>query len=152
MRKLLAATVVVAALASAGVGHADPVVLEGSIQLGTLGVLGESRASAACDPAGDGNGFDGVWFALDALDGAAAELTLGEATSDADVYFFDAECTQIDYTAMAVNFIAAGAGPFTTNTETGEVPEGSAYVLVEGFFGVGITFTLTLTPAEEPAE
>lgn len=151
MRKLLATTIVIAALASAGIGHADPTVLSGSIELGTLGVVGETRATGACDPASDANGFDGVWFAIDGLDGAAAELDLGEATSDADVYFFNAECTQIDYTDMASNFIAAGAGPFTTNTETGEVPEGSAFVLVEGFFGVGITFTLTLTPADQPA-
>lgn len=143
MRRLLATTVLLAALGVTGIGHADDLVLTGTIQLGTLGEVGYSQDGAACDPAAADNGVDGVWFAVADHAGDDAELTIPDRYNDADVYFYKEDCTRIADASMAQQFIAA-AGPVSTNTEKGKVPADTAFVLVNGFFGADIDFTLTI--------
>lgn len=149
MRKLLAAALL-AALGATGVGHAeDSIVLDGSIQVGTLGVGALTRADA-CNPGSADQGVDGHWFAVadidevQSIDGFDAVLTVGEPYNDADVFFFDVDCNEIAYDDMAQNFITVpGVGE---NGEVGVVPADTAFILVEGYFGLQMTFRLTLTP------
>lgn len=148
MRKVIAFAIVASALGAAVLGHADePLVLEGTIEIGTLGE-NSTQADAACDPSSDANGFDGVWFAAAGQDGRDALLEYSgdnASVSDADVYFYDESCAQIEDDSMAQNFIALGRSPFETNVEAGSVPEGTAFIFVSGFFGVDIHFSLTIS-------
>lgn len=153
MRRVLCCALLLGAFGAMGVGRADPTTLSGTIPVGnpaqTAGAGGLTENLSPCDPAGAA--IDGIWFDIAGHEGDAAVLTLtgpNAAASDADAYFYTAECARIAYTAMAQQFIGLGAGPFVTNTETGTVPEGAAFAIVNGFFGASIGFELTLTPAE----
>jgi len=151
MRKLFAAAIVLTALGAAGYGHADPVPLTGTIALGnasqTAGEGGITENGAPCELGSELNGLDGVWLDVSGLEGLDAVLTFsGEnaAVSDADVYFYSAECSKLEDDSMAQNFIAAGRAPFETNVESGSIPEDAAFAIVNGFFGANISFTLTV--------
>lgn len=153
MRKLLAAAVVLAAIGTTGIGQAEePIVLEGAIQIGTVGEVGLTR-SDACNTESADQGFDGYWLSVaddiqevESVDGFDAVLTVGEPYNDADVFFFDVDCIEIAYDDMAQNFIAADPPAFEGNAEMGVVPTDTAFILVEGFFGLQMSFALTLTP------
>jgi len=148
MRKLLASAtmIAVAGITGAGITQEEPVVLTGTIGVGNP-VLGVTEVGGACDPSSPLQGLDGMWFPIAGHDGWSATLDLPAAESDADVYFYDAECGSIDYDDMAQNFMALGIDPFLDNTEQGTVPAGAAFAVVIGYAGVNISFTLTIEPA-----
>jgi hypothetical protein len=147
MRKLLASAALIALGTATGpVTAQEPVSLSGTITLGQPGI-GITETVGECDTASDVQGLDGMWFAIEGHDAWSGRLELPAAETDADVYFYDAECSYIDYSDMAQNFIALGVEPVADNSEVGTVPEGAAFAVVNGFVGSQISFTLTLEPA-----
>lgn len=133
--KLILCGVVAFVLAFAGTASADD--YNGDILLGSppagLGT-GTTELAAPCDDQSDLNGTDGVWFDIGDDDGTSFTLTM-DATLDADVYFYDAECDYISDTVGG----QAGLGA----DESGAVPSDATYAIVVGYLGTG-SFTLSL--------
>lgn len=157
IRKLAAAGVALAVLAllfAFTPAKAEPLKIEGSIQLGQPGGwvgVGHEYMSHPCeelkneDGSGNYDGFDGVWIDLrdKAQEGTPLAVTMDQ-TLDIDIYFYalqdlnedgEPECTRISDSAVAGGFFGEG--------ETGEVYPGAQFIWVEGWGGHG-DFTVTL--------
>ncbi len=110
---------------------------EGTITVGhpATGVgVGVTELAAACDPGSDLNGVDGHWYEVSTYASGTFVLTMAE-TLDADVWFYDANCTLIDH--------GEGAQGILGVTEIGTVPADADHAIVNGYMGTG-SFVLTL--------
>lgn len=98
------------------------------------------------------NGLDGVWLHLgeDVVDAARlwgkpatlVSAALGPVPNDVDAWFFDSGCALIKPAAVpgAYDMATDGAGP-----ETGSIPSGAEWVVVDLYAGANASFTLTVT-------
>ena len=132
----------VAALVAAASLAAVPAIADeysGSIFIGhpvTAVAGGIDENLGGCNGIAD-PGIDGQWFDLrNEAPGSFAILDPDDSL-DADAWFYTASCGFIDDDVLARQFVGAA--------ETGTVPAGAAYVVVDGYAGTG-NFTLTITP------
>lgn len=127
------ATAIAAALLALGATTAA--AEEGSVLVGhpATFVAGGVSENLGCPAGGDArfDGIDGAWFAIPET--TASIIIDPSATLDADGFFYTADCSFIEEVTLA----QAGLG----SQERGNVPEGAAFVVVDGFVGTG-SFTI----------
>lgn len=134
MQKILLAAIALT-LAATPLAAAD--TYSGSILVGhpvTAVIGGVTENAEPCTPGGATAGIDGVWFDIGDVGGMAFSLTMDD-TLDADVWFYTASCAFIDSNVGAL----AGFGTL----ESGAVPAGAKFAVVDGFAGTG-GFQLTV--------
>jgi hypothetical protein len=85
---------------------------------------------------GSTQGVDGYWIALPEGSAGLAAAVTSDAV-DIDVWYYDEGCGGLyDYNAMATDLTA---------NETGTVPEGAAFAIVDLAVGAAANFTFTLS-------
>ncbi len=107
--------------------------------------LGITQAGSACDPEGDLQGVDGYWYDLEAhgVSGAGFEFLLTtEDPMDVDAVFYDDGCGLLE--EVGACFIGPLEEPPLCQQESGPVPDGAAYLLIQNFAGSG-TYQLTVS-------
>ncbi|MEX2554498.1 MAG: S8 family serine peptidase, partial [Actinomycetota bacterium] len=116
--------------------------IEGTLAVGNPGTqfgagLVNSEFFLSCSTDLATNGTDGVVIPLKegAGDGLQTMTVKGEGIAyDIDVYFYDEDCSQLDETLASEQV-----------DESGAIPEGAAYAIVNLWSGVNTSFTATYT-------
>lgn len=151
MRRIASAVIVLSVALVPMASHAAVAEYKGTVMIGNPASVVDSSLPHSggitengnpCAPGGNLDGLDGKWFKLaDGSGGLAASLTYqGTPTQadDIDVYFYEAPCKFINSYAMATG----------KNPEVGIVPSAATYVIVDGWSGVNLGFTLTVGTPE----
>jgi hypothetical protein len=132
MRKLLATSLLLAAIASQAGARAETM---GHIHVGTPASQvsgGVTEKLDACTIGGQFAGVDGEWFAVTPGQTVTATLHGGmTGVEDLDMYFYDATCGYLS--GVATEAVS----------ETGVAPEKAAFVIVDLFTGAMADFGFT---------
>lgn len=161
VRRTVAAAVAVVAAAALAVTTAAPATAEhgqftvtetvtvGNPNVVTYGLWTPAHITnqfARCDPESDLNGLDGVWYDIAGFAGHQASLTM-DPDSLFEVHWYDASCTYtgaVESPWLCVAVCLPEDPREMGETVTATVPDDARYAIVDLYYGVDATFTLTI--------